>query len=769
MIVCGQLFSDDILQRIQATVDAEPGLSRGVLSRRVCEWLGWRQANGRWKDMSCRVALGTLQQRGRLQLPPAAPRPPRRAPPPLAAEELEAPEPITGRLVDLGPVEVVKIGSADSQAARVWNTLMAQYHYLGAGPLCGAQLRYGIRSAQGAWLGGLAFSAAAWRVAARDRWIGWSDRARQQHLGEVVCNSRFLLLPWVRVPHLASHVLAQCTRRLPADWAARYGVRPVLVETFVERSRFAGTCYRAANWTAVGQTQGRGRQDRARAGRGSVKEVYVYPLTAQARARLGGAPPAAAPAGADDWAVTEFGQAALPDARLRTRLVSVARDLYDRPQANIPQACQSRAKTKAAYRLFEHPHATMDTLLRAHYEATVHRIQPQAVVLAVQDTTSLNYSAHPATDGLGPIGPKREGVVGLLVHDTMAFTPAGTPLGLLAVQCWARDPAAFGKKHARHQVPLEEKESQKWVVSYRQVAAAQQRCPGTQLICVGDREADLYDLFALVAQAPAGPQVLVRAKHERRLADGHGPLWETVAQGPVQGVQVLRVPRQGRRPAREARLTIRFAPVRLAPPRRKPELGAVSVWAVLADELEAPAGVEPLHWMLVTTLEVATFEQATEKLAWYAARWGIEVYHRTLKSGCKVEERQLGSADRLEACLAIDMVVAWRILHLTKLGRETPAVPCTIFFEDAEWKALSTYIHRDPTPPQEPPSLRDAIRMVASLGGFLGRKSDGDPGTKSLWLGLQRLDDIAATWKFMAEQFAPHLLRSPPVSSTGYG
>src|SRR5207245_3550102 len=163
------------------------------------------------------------------------------------------------------------------------------------------------------------------------------------------------------------------------------------------------------------------------------------------------------------------------------------------------------------------------------------------------------------------------------------------------------------------------------------------------------------------------------------------------------------------------------------------------------------------------------FDEAVEKLGWYAKRWGIEVYHRTLKSGCKIEQRQLGSADRLEACLAIDMVVAWRIFHLTKLGRQTPDVLCSVFFDEAEWKALYCFVRQDPKPPDQPPTLREATRMVASLGGFLGRKSDGEPGTKSLWLGIQRLDDIAATWKFMALNFAPHLL-SPPVSSKpGYG
>ena len=173
--------------------------------------------------------------------------------------------------------------------------------------------------------------------------------------------------------------------------------------------------------------------------------------------------------------------------------------------------------------------------------------------------------------------------------------------------------------------------------------------------------------------------------------------------------------------------------------------------------------------MLLTTMAVQNFDEAVEKLGWYAKRWGIEVYHRTLKSGCKIEERQLGSADRIETCLAIDMVVAWRIFHLIKLGRETPDVPCSVFFEQAEWKALYCFVRQDPKPPDQPPTLREALRMVASLGGFLGRNSDGEPGTKSLWLGIQRLDDIATTWKFMALNFAPHLL-SPPVSNKpGYG
>lgn len=411
----------------------------------------------------------------------------------------------------------------------------------------------------------------------------------------------------------------------------------------------------------------------------------------------------------------------------------------------------------------------MDTILLSHYEATLTRVSKERVVLAVQDTTSLNYSTHCETRGLGPIGSKPEGLVGLEVHDTMAFTVEGTPLGLLDVQWWARDPAEFGKKHRRHELPIEAKESHKWLVSFRKTAAAQQRCPHTQFVSVGDREADLYELFHVAVQEAARPKLLVRAERDRLLAEGQGHLWEELGKQPAAGRRLLRVPRRGKRPARDAQLEVRFAAVRLQPPKRKSDLDAVTVWAILAHELDAPAGVEPLRWMLVTTVPVATFEQAVEKLAWYAGRWGIEVYHRTLKSGWQGEQRQLRSADRIEACLAIDLVVAWRIFHLTKLGGETPNVPCPVFFEDAEWKALYSYVRQTPIPPETPPTLREAIHLTASLGGFLGRKGDGEPGTTSLWLGIQRLHDIATTWKFMADHFAPHLLIPPVSSNPGYG
>jgi len=689
----------------------------------------------------------------------------------LSLPEIES---LRCRLKTLGEIKLVLVQSKSRPLSRLWNDLMEAYHYLGAGPLCGAQVRYLIESSVYGWIGGLAFSAAAWRVAPRDRWIGWSEESRKANLAKVVCNSRFLLVP--RVAHLASHVLSLCPPQVRRDWVEHYGVRPVLLETYVERDRFKGTCYRSANWCHVGETEGRGRMDRDRTYSAPVKDVYVYPLQRNVRKELCVEPQPkpircrSRGAGLSrDWAEEEFGEAEIGDARLNRRLLTLAQAFYARPQANIPQACQSRAEAKGAYRFLDHPETNMETILEPHYQATVTRMNREKVVLAVQDTTTLNYSAHPLTENLGPIGYSKDRGIGLLLHDTLAFNREGTPLGLLDVQCWARDGADFGKKKRRHGLPIEQKESFKWLVSFRKVAQAQKQCYETMLVSVGDREADVYQLFELALSDPLGPKLLIRAEQDRLLGEGQGHLWEKMAQQEVSGIQEIHVSRQKNRPARVARLEVRFAKVTLKSPKNEKRCRELTLWAIWAREAEAPPKGERIEWMLLTTVPVSTFEEAIEKLAWYTIRWGIEVYHRTLKSGCKVEERQLGTADRIETCLAIDMVVAWRIFHLAKLGRETPDVPCTVFFEETEWKALVAYITQNPKPPETPPTLREAIRMIGSLGGYLGRNGDGEPGTKSLWLGIQRLDDLSSIWKLLTATTHPPSSPSLVSSNPGYG
>jgi hypothetical protein len=778
MLVCGQEFSQEVIEKIQQAGKGKPGLSRRNLSRQVCDWLKWKSPNGKPKEMACRVALLKLERRGVVQLPaPHEWNGLKTVKRQVLTNSWEI-DPVACSLEELGKIELIRIGKPRTILSKIWKGLMQSYHYLGSGPLCGAQIRYLIKSERKGWLGGLAFSAAAWRLQARDEWIGWNEEAHRQNLNRVVCNSRFLIPDVVQVPHLASHVLGLAARCLKHDWQTRYGLTPLLIETFVEKARFTGASYRAANWRKVGETQGRGRQDKRREGLKGVKSIYVYPLEAEGREllcssnvgsplQLKGGPPGPV----RDWAEEELGRAALGDRRLEKRLVSLLRDFYNRPQASIPEACRSRAKTKAAYRFLDHPEMSMEKILYSHYESTVARIKAEKVVLSVQDTTTLNYTSHPATEGLGPIGYTKEKGLGLIVHDTLAFTPEGVPLGLVNVQCWARDEADFGKKHRRYELPIEQKESQKWLVSFRKTAEAQKRCPGTTLVSVGDREADIHELFELALKGPdsGGAQLLVRASQDRLLAEGQGHLFEKLAEQEARGIQNVKIPRRANQVSRVAQLEVRFAKVKLKPPQRKPQLEELTVWAVLASEIGTPEGIAPIKWMLLTTMEVTNLDQAVEKLAWYTIRWGIEVYHRTLKSGCKIEERQLGAADRIETCLGIDMIVAWRIVHLTKLGRDTPNVPCTVFFEEAEWKALTVFITKNPVTAEKIPTLREATRAVASLGGFLGRKGDGEPGTKSLWIGLQRLDDLTAMWIIMNPVDVPHHKKRIVSSKQDYG
>lgn len=763
VVVGGREFPEDVLERIRGAVRDRPMLTRAGLAREVCQWLSWKRPDGRWREMGCRLALLKLEQRGLINLPP-----PRRQiarPQPIDPASIVFDQtPIRAELADVGTIELVLVADRRSPEAKLWKAMIAAHHYCGYKPLVGAQLRFLIRSKRG-WLGATSFSACARHVAARDRFIGWSTPARVAHREEVIAQSRFLLLPWVEVANLASKVLSLCTGRIAADWRAAYGYEPLLVETYVERPRFTGCCYRAAGWIAAGSTAGRGRQDRDRRGAVPVKDIYLYPLRAlwkeklcrePLRARAATCRGAHAPtADSQDasWATREFAAAPVGDRRLAQRLVTVAEDFYARPQANIPQACGTRARTKAAYRLLDHSDLTLRRLHAAHYASTVARMRAHRVVLAVQDTTSLNYTSHPSTKGLGLIGSWVKGPRGLLVHDTMAFTVDGLALGLLDVQAWARDESTFGKKKQRHALPIEQKESAKWLRSFEAAAAAQRELPDTVVVSVGDREGDIYELFQLAASRADHPQLLVRAEHDRLLGDGQQRLWATVSATPIAGYQDVDLPRRGSRAARVAKLAVRWAVVELPAPRNRPHAGGpLRVWAVLAQEVDAPQSAEPLEWMLLTTIEVRTLDQAVEKLRWYAQRWQIEVYHRTLKSGCRVEDRQLATAQRLENCLAIDMVVAWRILHLTHLGRTTPEAPCTVVFEDYQWQALYGFLHKTATPPANPPSLQQAIHMVARLGGFLARTSDGNPGTKSLWLGLQRLDDIAHVWRILSAQ-----------------
>jgi hypothetical protein len=448
--------------------------------------------------------------------------------------------------------------------------------------------------------------------------------------------------------------------------------------------------------------------------------------------------------GAADWVEEEFGAVGFYDERLKRRLLVLASDFFAQPRELIPQACQgSVAKAKAAYRFLGNPNVNLQTVLRPHVESTMERVRSHPVILAVQDTTTLNYGEHPP-EGAGAINNSAHSARGLIVHDTVAFTPEGTPLGVLNVQCWTRDPEQVGQRN-RRQLPIEDKESLKWLTSYRAVTEVQKLCPETVLISVGDREGDVYDLFYEGTRNPADPRLLIRADRTRKRRteqDGERqPLWERMSAAPVAGGLKVKVPRRGSRLARTAKLEVRFGWVELVPPRDSsfPSLG---VWAVYARETDyGPEVKEPIDWMLLTTVPTSSFEEALRIMTWYSHRWGIEVFHRVLKSGCRIEDRRLEEIDSVESCLAIDMVVAWRVQWMTMMGREQPDTPSNQILREEEWQVLCAWATRQI--PNQPPGAGQAMRWIGRMGGWLCRGKKDHPGTTCLWRGLGRLPAMA--------------------------
>jgi hypothetical protein len=449
----------------------------------------------------------------------------------------------------------------------------------------------------------------------------------------------------------------------------------------------------------------------------------------------------------EDWIETEFGAADLGDARRTQRLLTLMGQVGARPGASLPEACGSRGQLKAAYRFWAKDAIAPEDLWASHIVATYERAAAVPVVLAVQDTTELDWGPQSATAGLGPLGaPSHQG---LLVHTTVAFTPERVPLGIVAQGVWARDPWTVGQRVTRKQRPIAEKESSKGLASLQAVNEARQACPQTAWVSVGDREADVYDL--LVAERPAGVELLIRAAWDRRVEHPEQYLWATVLAWPVAATLTVQVPRHEGQPARQAVVSLRFGPVTLRPPRHRQaeHLPAVTLWAVAVVEEDPPAGVEPLAWLLLSTGEVATVAGAIERVEWYGVRFGIEVWHKVLKSGCRIEARQLETSERLQRGLPLYSILAWHILYATLLSRALPELPCTVLLALEEWQALYCTIHHMPRPPTTPPTLQQAVRWIARLGGFLERPSDGEPGVTVLWKGFQHLADLTTMYCIM--------------------
>jgi hypothetical protein len=315
-------------------------------------------------------------------------------------------------------------------------------------------------------------------------------------------------------------------------------------------------------------------------------------------------------------------------------------------------------------------------------------------------------------------------------------------------QIWAREKETIGIAKQRRQRETQDKESQRWLDA---LAVTQQVIPpDIQVVTITDREGDIYDLFAM--PRTKNSDFLIRATHNRRVDHETKYLHQAIRGIESCGTLIVELQRNPERESRKATLALRFATLEIQVPLhhlKRSGLKPVSLQVVLAEEEDPPQGVTPITWLLLTTLDVAGFDDVVHCVRWYTYRWLIERYHYTLKSGCGIEKLQLETARRIEMALATYSIVAWRLLWLTYEARINPDSPCDTVLETHEWQSLCATIDKTSHPPKTPPSLRDAVRMIATLGGFLGRKRDGEPGVKTIWRGLRRLHDIAATWKLL--------------------
>lgn len=739
------------------------GLSRHALARGVCEREDWRNTRGGLCEAQARKTLPRLADRLGLTLPAA------RSISVCSPKRTDSPDrAVSGRLSALGEVTVEPVAPADRGD---WRAMLDTHHPLGWAHRPGARLSYWLVSETEGRLGGLSFAAASWHQQARDAFIGWSATARVAHLSQLIDNDRFVILPGVRMAHLASHVLAKATRRVVDDWVTAYGVRPEAVYTYVAADQ-AGTSYRAAGWQAIGHTAGRPP------GGGPVdpKAVWVKPLADGWRDtlcrepvyRLGSTPTPSVSVKAD-WADLEYRRASYPDGRVRERLVTMGRAWERCPGAPLPVIFPGEAEQKAAYRLLSNQRIAMTHLLEPHHEATVERArQSQApVILALQDTTTLNYNGHRRTTGLVSLGGGGSGTKGLLAHVGLAITEARRPLGLFDLNATQRDPKEKTKEKAKEKTTAKTKEktraesvpeSVRWHQGLARAGELAAACPDSRVVTVCDREADIWALWCDAQTHDHALLVRSDRGRQRRVVTPDGPceLWAFLAAQPVLGHKTLTLSACGgprRRRARTARLVLRAAQVELIAPIDQDDTAPLSLLAVSVFEPRPPKGTDPLHWVLLSTEGDATVDQAQRLVHWYEARWTIEEYFRILKVGARVEDRRFDDAEDLRKCLAFDAITAWRVMDLERQARECPERPARALFSAHEIEVLYVLLHHRlviRAPPDSPPDIRTFVIDLGRLAGFRPSRRQPLPGTEKVWQGWRIYQESVraiAAWK----------------------
>jgi hypothetical protein len=463
----------------------------------------------------------------------------------------------------------------------------------------------------------------------------------------------------------------------------------------------------------------------------------------------------------------EFLNADLGDLRRSQRLCKVASALAKSPCSSIAAACGGWSETMAAYRLLNTSDFTADDLIAPHRSKMTQRCAGHRCIVVAQDTTEFDFTHMKEAKGLGPLND--ESRRGFYMHSLYAVSEQGLPLGLLEAKIVMRTDEEFRSASTRKMTPIEEKESFRWVEGYRKTSELARAVPECEVFSVSDREGDIFEVFAAWQdiQEEGGAEWIIRANQDRVLTSGSDEekamLFTTMKSAPLLGEIEFAIPaRKGlkkikgywqmcSRSSRTVRQSVRAMKVSPRVPYRKGrKLKEVSFWAVLAEEIDPPEGEPPIRWLLLTSKELTTFEDAKRIINLYLRRWDIEVFHRVLKTGCRVERIQMMNGQALIHAIMIYSVIAWRILYLTHLGRQCPDIPCGSVFEETEWKSACAVVKRSKSAGE--PTLSEFIRIIGKLGGHLGRKGDGMPGPQCIWQGLARVRDFAIAWQVFSEQ-----------------
>jgi len=483
----------------------------------------------------------------------------------------------------------------------------------------------------------------------------------------------------------------------------------------------------------------------------------------------------------EPWMAGEMERVDLKDKRLNKRLTEVLSQLSAQPTASIPAACGGYAEMAAAYRLFDNDKVSFDNVLQPHIEATARRMSSQKIVIVPQDTTEIDLTRpEQEVKGAGPIGVgSRRGVFLHLMH---AFTPEGVSLGTVHAMVWSRSDNQESDKtkrsDRRKQIPIEDKESYRWIEGFRQACVQARQAPQTRFVSVADSEGDIYEL--LVESQDKSPNLfwIIRGCYDRALASQNAKTGQDakIAQVSMQRMhgQIMAKPvlfkqnitvrgrkakvgcddrgRRQPRQSRNAEVEVRAGRVKLRPPWRPDrKLPEVSVNVVLVREIDPPDDGVPVEWVLLTNLPIATAGQVRHVIEYYCVRWMIEIAFRTLKSGCRIQQRRFEDVSRFGPCLAVYLIVVWRTLYVCRLARANPQDSCEAAFEPAEWKAVCQVV-RGQQPPSEPPTLSEMVAMAAQLGGYVNRKRKDKPGPQTIWIGLQRVHDMARCWKLFGPE-----------------